>query len=57
MLVDSPPQPCPRCLRPTVLVSYPSRRQWIHVGTQRADCGGQRFALAEGTRAGAARAA
>jgi len=38
MPIDSTPQPCPRCLRTTVLVSYPWGRQWLHAGTLRAEC-------------------
>ncbi|SNR42761.1 hypothetical protein SAMN06265360_105220 [Haloechinothrix alba] len=38
MAIDSTPQPCPRCVRPTVLVSYPWGRQWLHLGTWRPQC-------------------
>lgn len=38
MAIDSPPQPCPQCLRPTVLVSKPWGRQWLHTGTWQAHC-------------------
>jgi hypothetical protein len=39
MTIDSHPQPCPRCLRPTVLVTNRCGRQWTHVGTWRTWCG------------------
>ncbi|MGW4214385.1 hypothetical protein ACWEIJ_40810 [Lentzea sp. NPDC004789] len=39
MTIDSPPQPCPRCLRPTVLVTNRRGREWLHVGTWLARCG------------------
>ena len=39
MTIDSPPQPCPRCLRPTVLVTHRRGREWLHVGTWLARCG------------------
>jgi hypothetical protein len=37
--IDSAPQPCPQCQRPTVLASYTWGRQWVHVGTWRPQCG------------------
>jgi hypothetical protein len=40
MPIDSTPQPCLRCLRPTVLVTRSWGREWIHVGTWRSQCGG-----------------
>jgi hypothetical protein len=39
MFVDSSPQPCPQCARPTVLATYGWGRQWVHVGTWRPQCG------------------
>jgi hypothetical protein len=39
MTIDSPPQPCPHCLRPTVLVTHRRGREWLHVGTWLARCG------------------
>jgi hypothetical protein len=36
--VDSPPQPCPRCTRPTVLVTHAWGREWVHLGTWRPQC-------------------
>ena len=39
MHIDSPPQPCPRCSRSTVLATYHWGRQWVHVGTWRPQCG------------------
>jgi hypothetical protein len=39
MTIDSAPQPCPRCLRPTVLVTNRRGREWLHVGTWLARCG------------------
>ncbi|NGY64363.1 hypothetical protein G7043_36165 [Lentzea sp. NEAU-D13] len=39
MTIDSPPQPCLRCLRPTVLVTHRQGREWLHVGTWLARCG------------------
>jgi hypothetical protein len=39
MTIDSAPQPCPRCLRPTVLVTHRRGRDWLHVGTWLARCG------------------
>ena len=41
MFVDSTPQPCPQCVRPTVLATYGWGRRWVHVGTWRSQCGGQ----------------
>jgi hypothetical protein len=38
MTIDSLPQPCPRCQRPTVLVSNRLGRQWTHVGTWQTWC-------------------
>ncbi|WP_158842538.1 hypothetical protein [Saccharothrix deserti] len=38
MTIDSLPQPCPRCLRDTVLVTNRVGRQWLHVGTWRLRC-------------------
>lgn len=38
MTIDSLPQPCPRCLRPTVLVTNRKGREWVHVGTWRTQC-------------------
>jgi hypothetical protein len=38
MAFDSPPQPCPRCTRPTVLVTHSWGRAWIHLGTWRPSC-------------------
>jgi hypothetical protein len=37
--IDSAPQPCPHCQRPTILISYWWGRQWAHVGTWRPHCG------------------
>lgn len=37
--VDSPPQPCHRCHRPVVLAGLNGGRQWVHLGTLRAQCG------------------
>jgi hypothetical protein len=39
MAIDSTPQPCPVCLRPTVLMSHWWGRRWTHVGTWREECG------------------
>jgi ribosomal protein S27AE len=39
MWIDSAPQPCPRCSRSTVLATWRWRRQWVHVGTWRPECG------------------
>ena len=39
MPIDSAPQTCPQCRRPTVLVSQAWGRQWVHVGTWRPQCG------------------
>jgi len=39
MAIDSAPQPCPVCLRPTVLMSHWWGRRWTHVGTWRPECG------------------
>lgn len=38
MPIDSTPQPCPRCSRSTVLISYPWGRQWAHLGTWQPHC-------------------
>jgi hypothetical protein len=38
MFVDSTPQPCPRCLRPTVLVTSRSGRQWVHTNVWKPEC-------------------
>jgi hypothetical protein len=39
MAIDSAPQPCPVCSRPTVLMSHWWGRRWTHVGTWRPECG------------------
>lgn len=39
MTADSPIQPCPRCLKSTVLVDFPSGRRWVHFGTDSSQCG------------------
>lgn len=39
MTIDSAPQPCPHCMRPTVLVTNRRGREWLHVGTWLARCG------------------
>ncbi|GGM49883.1 hypothetical protein GCM10012275_20990 [Longimycelium tulufanense] len=38
MYIDSTPQPCHRCVRPTVLATYSWGRQWVHVGSWRKEC-------------------
>lgn len=38
MAIDSTPQPCPHCLRSTVLFTRAWGREWLHVGTWRAHC-------------------
>jgi hypothetical protein len=38
MFVDSAPQPCPRCLRPTVLATRRSGRGWVHTSTWKPHC-------------------
>jgi hypothetical protein len=49
MTIDSAPQPCPRCQRPTVLASCTWGRQWVHLGTWRPQCGAPSWAIrAEG---------
>lgn len=48
MTIDSAPQPCPRCLRPTVLVTNRVGREWLHVGTWLARCGRVVAAIVEG---------
>ncbi len=39
MLIDSQVQPCPRCLRSTVLGTFTWGRQWVHTGTWTLECG------------------
>ena len=39
MLIDSQTQPCPRCLRSTVLGTFTWGRQWVHTGTWTLECG------------------
>ncbi|TKG72188.1 MULTISPECIES: hypothetical protein [Prauserella] len=50
MPIDSHPQPCPHCRRPTVLMSYHWGRQWVHVGTWRPRCGAPTWARRAATR-------
>jgi hypothetical protein len=38
-MIGGPPQPCPHCHRPTVLMLHGWGRQWVHVGTWRPQCG------------------
>ncbi|MEV7096651.1 hypothetical protein AB0M80_27735 [Amycolatopsis sp. NPDC051045] len=45
MSIDSVPQACPQCQRPTVLVSRTWGRQWVHVGTWRPQCGVPSWAI------------
>ncbi|MDQ7805456.1 hypothetical protein Q5425_17040 [Amycolatopsis sp. A133] len=45
MSIDSVPQTCPRCRRPTVLMSHAWGRQWVHVGTWRPQCGNPHWAV------------
>ncbi|SHG62679.1 hypothetical protein [Streptoalloteichus hindustanus] len=53
MSVDSTPQPCPHCLRPTVLVSHGWGREWVHLGTWRRQCGAPVWMRAAEASAGA----
>ncbi|MEV6877342.1 hypothetical protein [Amycolatopsis sp. NPDC051128] len=45
MPIDSAPQVCPQCQRPTVLVSHAWGRQWVHLGTWRPQCGAPPWAV------------